>query len=77
MTTAEASQVGALGLGKGRFDLIIRERCVHLLQPLVLDGRGATGTAGERSPCSCLECVVGLSLCSTQLSLVAVSYVVT
>ena len=43
MTTAEASQVGAFSIGKGRFDLLIREG--HVFQPLVLDGMGATGTA--------------------------------
>ena len=70
-TTAEASQVGAFSLDKGRFDLLIMERRVHLLQPLVWDGRGgATGTAGESSLCSLFECVVGLSLSSTQFSLV-------
>ena len=70
MTTAEASQVSAFSLGKGRFDLLIRERRVHLLQPLVLDGRGATGTADESSQCSRFKYVVGLTLCSTQFSLV-------
>ena len=38
--TAEASQVGAFHLGKGRFDQLIWERRVHLNQPMVLDGRG-------------------------------------
>ena len=52
MTTAEASQVGAFSLGKGRFDRLIRERRVHLLQPLVLDGMGAIGTADESTQCS-------------------------
>ena len=64
MTTVEASQVGAFSLGKGRFDLLFRERRVHLLQSLLLDGRGATGTADDNSLC------VGLSLCRTQFSLV-------
>ena len=70
MTTAEATQVGVFHLDKGRFDLLIRERRVHLLQPIVLDGRGATGMSDESSLCSWFECIVGLSLCSTQLSLV-------
>ena len=70
MTTAEASEGGAFLLGKGHFDLLIRERRVHLLQPLVLDERGVTGTVDESSPCSWFKCVVGLSLCSTQFSLV-------
>ena len=68
MTTAEAP--GAFSLGKGRFDLLIRERRVHPLQPLLLDGRGATGTADESSQCSRFKYVVGLTLCSTQFGLV-------
>ena len=60
----------ASSLGKGRFDQLNRERRVHLLQPLVMDGRGVTGTADEGSLCSWFEFVVGLSLCSTQFSLV-------
>ena len=60
MTTAEENQVGAFSLSKGRFDLLIRERRVHLLQPLVLDGRGATGTTNENTPCSWFEFAVGL-----------------
>ena len=40
MTTAEARQVGAFILDKGNFDLFMRERRVHLIQPLVLDGGG-------------------------------------
>ena len=51
MTIAEVSQVGSFSLGKGRFDLLIRERRVHLLQQLMLDGRGARGTAGESTLC--------------------------
>ena len=70
-TTAEANQVGEFSVGKGRLDSVIRERQVHLLQPLVLDGMGETGTAEESSLCSWLKCVVGLSLCSTQFSLLA------
>ena len=62
MTTAEASQVGTFSLGKGRFDQLIMERREHLIQPVVMDGRGATGTVDESSPCSWFECVVGLSL---------------
>ena len=50
MTTAKTSHVGVFSLGKGRFDLQIRERRVHLLQPLVLDGKGVTGTADESAP---------------------------
>ena len=68
MTTVEASLVSVFGLGKRRFDLLIRDRRVHLLQLLMLDGWGAIGTADESSPCICVECVVGLSLCSTQFS---------
>ena len=49
---------------------------MHLLQLLVLDGKGATGTADESSPCSCIQCVVRLSLCGYQFSLV-VSYFIT
>ena len=71
VTIAEWSHVGALSLGKGRFDLLIRKRRVHLLQPLVLDGWGVTGTSDERSLYSWLECGVGLILCGTQYSLVA------
>ena len=70
MTTVEAGQVGTFSLGKGRFDLLIRERRVHLLRPLVLSGIGETGTADENSPCSWFECVIGMSLCCTQFSLV-------
>ena len=51
MTTAEARQVGVFSLGKGCFDLLIRERRVHLLQPHVLDGSGTTGTADVSAPC--------------------------
>ena len=40
ISTEEASQVSAFRLGKGSFDLLIRERRTHLLQSLVLDGRG-------------------------------------
>ena len=40
MNTAEASQVGVFRLGKERLDLLIRERRVHLPQPLMLDRRG-------------------------------------
>ena len=58
MTTAEEIQVSVFGLGKGRFDLLIRERHVHLLQLLMLDGSGATGSADESSMCSCFECIV-------------------
>ena len=61
MTTLEPSQVGAFCLGKGRFDMLIRERRLHLLQPLVLDGRGATETASESSLCFWFDCVVGLT----------------
>ena len=57
LTTAEASQVGAF-----RFDLLIWERCVHLLQPLMLDWRGATGMADGSSPCGWVDFVVSLSL---------------
>ena len=32
------------------FDLLIMERCAHLLQPLMLDGREVTGMADESSP---------------------------
>ena len=70
MAISDASQVGALSLGKGFSYLLIRERRVQLLQPLVLDGRGETGTADVNSPCSWFECVVGLRFCSNQLSLV-------
>ena len=52
MNTAEASQVDAFGIDKGRFDQLIRERHAHLLQPLVLDGRDTTGMVEESSPCS-------------------------
>ena len=38
MTTAEVSQVSVFTLGKERFDLLIGERRMHRLQPLVLDG---------------------------------------
>ena len=69
MTTAEACQVGACSLGKGRFDLLIMERRVHLLQAHVLDWKEATGTVNEISPCWWFVCEVGLSLCSTQASL--------
>ena len=31
MTTAEANQVGAFRLGKGRSALLVRGRCMHLL----------------------------------------------
>ena len=70
VTTAEEHQVGAFSLVKGRYDMLIRERGEHLLQPLVFDGMGATGTADDLSPNSCVDCVVGLSLCGTQFSLV-------
>ena len=70
MTTAEASQVGAFRLEKGRFNLLIEECRIYLLQPLVLDGREATGTADESSPCSYIPCVVRLNLCGTQFCLV-------
>ena len=43
MTTGEASQVGVFRLGIGCFDLLIRERCIHLLRLLVLDGSGRLG----------------------------------
>ena len=62
MTTTEAGQVGGFRLGKGRYDLLIRVRYIHHLQPLMLDGRGANGTADESSLCRCVQCVVGLSL---------------
>ena len=68
MITADASQVGAFSHGKGHFDLIIGERRVHLLQPLVLDEMEATETADESSPCGCFECVVVLNLCSLRLA---------
>ena len=70
MTTVDTSQVGALRLGKGRFDLLIRKRRVHLLRSMVLDGKGATGTVDESSPYSWFVCVVRLSLCGIQFSLV-------
>ena len=70
MITAEASQVGALHHGNGRFDLLIRERHEHLLQLHVLDGRGVTGTADESSPRSYFKCIVGLRLCGSHSSLV-------
>ena len=57
MTNADVNQVGAFSLGKGRFDLLIREMW-------------ATGTADESVPCSWFECVVGLCPCSTQFKLV-------
>ena len=66
MTTVNAS---AFSPGKRCFHLFNRERRVYLHQPLVLDEKGATGTAVENSPCSWFEYVVGLSLCSTQFSL--------
>ena len=37
---AEASHIVATSIGKGRFDLFIMERREHLLQQLVLEGRG-------------------------------------
>ena len=67
MTTAEASLIGPFSLGKGRFDLFIREKHVHLLQPLVLDG---SGRQEWRMRAIWFECVVGFSLCSTQFNLV-------
>ena len=39
-TTGGVSQVGAFRLGKGRFDLLIRERRAHLLQTLMVNERG-------------------------------------
>ena len=68
MTTAEASQVGGFHLGKGCFDLLIRERHIHPLQPLV-DGMGGDDKI-ESSACSCAQCIVMLSLIDTQSSLV-------
>ena len=65
VTNVETSHVCALGLRKGHFDPLIGERRVHLLQPLVFDGRGGGGREDWSSPCSWLECVVGLSLCRT------------
>ena len=59
-----------ISFGNGRFDLLFMERRVHLLQPRLLDGRAETETADESSPCSYVECVVRLSLCGTQISLV-------
>ena len=58
MTTTEASQVGAFSLGKGRSDQLIGLRRVHLLQPLVLDGSGATGA---RMRALCIACSRALS----------------
>ena len=49
VTTAETNQVDSFCLGKGHFDMLIRERRVHLLHPLLLDGRGATVTADVSS----------------------------
>ena len=49
MTIEEVSQVNAFHLGKGRFSPLIVDRRMHLLQPLMSDGRVATGTAVERS----------------------------
>ena len=70
MTTAKVSQIGTFHLGKGRFDLLIRERRVHF-QPLVLDvSGGGMGTADESSLCCFFGCVVGLRLCCTQFSMV-------
>ena len=40
MTTVEASQVGTFHLGNGCFGLLLKERCMLLLQLLVLDERG-------------------------------------
>ena len=40
MNTEEASKVSVFHLGKERFDLLIKERRIHLLQSLVLNGRG-------------------------------------
>ena len=77
IATAEASQVGALRLGKGQFGLLIRERDMHFHKPSVFDGRGMAGKANGSSLCSWFECVVGLSLCGTQFSLLVVSYFVT
>ena len=39
MTIAEVGQVGVFHLVKGRFDLLARERPMHLLQLLVLNGQ--------------------------------------
>ena len=69
MTTQEASQVGVLSLGKGRFDLLIMEMrtppsAAHVVWEVT------TWMAVDSSLCSWFECVVGLSLCSTQFSLV-------
>ena len=72
MTTAKVSQVGEFHLGKGYFGQLIRERRIHLLHPLVLEGKVMEGTGDESYLCSCVEWVAELSLCSTQFSLVVI-----
>ena len=60
MTIADASQVGTFCHGKGRFDLLFSERRMPLLQPLMLDGSGATETVDGSSLCSYVECLSGV-----------------
>ena len=69
MLTAEEQGDAHSGSEPSRFDQLIREICIHLLQLIVLDGMGAMGTVNEISTCSCIKCVVGLSLCGTKFSL--------
>ena len=68
ISTEEASQVSAFRLGKGSFDLLIRER----RPPSVarVGWEGTSGMAVESNPGSCVECVVRLSLYGTQIRLV-------
>ena len=46
ISTVDASHFDAFRLGKGHFDLITLERCVHLHQSLVLDGGGGDRKGG-------------------------------
>ena len=69
MTTVDASQVDALSLCKGRIGLLIRETCTPPSAAGV-GWEGVTVTVDESPPCSCVKFIVGLSLCSTQLSFV-------
>ena len=74
MTTREASQVGAF---RSKFDASWKRTFLFGHQgetctpPSAARAgwEGATGTVVDSSPCSCIQCVVGLSFCGTQFSL--------
>ena len=70
MATAEASQVGELLAWQSQFRSSVLQRETSTPPSAAhVGGGGVTGTADESSPCSWLDCVVGLSLCSTKFCL--------